>query len=885
MLTREDKASERHAVNRTVDLSAQPNTDLAVAFLSALDGKGRHDLTAIRPKGGIETATFTARTLESARRWIDARQGVANLYYSVNGANPDAPFNNKLKKEHIGFIRAVVIDLDPVKVKGGEATGEHFARERKRLLAVLRGAADDPKCPPTLCIDSGGGFQGIWKLDPAVPATPENSQLAEGIGRTLARRLGGDPGIWNIDRIMRLPGTVNVPTPDKAAQGRKPATATVLMKESERGNKTFTLAQLAEWAPPLPVSSKERGASRKNDTNVVDLNVRADPDNPVDWDVVKVAESYDDLPLDLRKTFEEQYQLDPKLRALYEDGTLPPGHTDDSGSGYSFALARCLKQTGAFTPTQFGQLLWVWPHSPDRSKINRRAIWRDWQRAASEEAWGTPADLWASESATPRLPEEVVPDIVDRLARDWGRRLGVEPGAPAAALITTLGSLVSAGNVMQLRQKDTGWKVKPIIWTAIIGEPGSNKSATIARAIEPVEHVEARWRGQHAAAKRKANAQFASGRTGTRAQASELPATVAEIFDSADTSITDVPYRQKIVNDTTIEALGQILAEQPSGVLCYVDELAGLIGGMDAYRTKGGKDRSFWLEAKEGKPRTINRATGTRRIFVPNNAVSVIGGIQPSKIKSLSANLTEDGLLQRFMPILIERQGAGVDDYPDEEAERQLHALALAIADRSEQTAIFKFAPVADAELRALEAFKMHEIERPNVGPGMRQWLDKLPNEFGRIALVFHQIEWHTSRLDQSRAEIPELVSQETARRARRFLIEFVVPHARAFYEGVVGQSLTEAHAQWVAGFILSRRRGVIDARDIYKNYTPFKKPERRGDLLAVMYDLEMQDWVKPVARDGAGKQISGRSTLRFTMAGSPTGRSPNGPDDPKFEK
>jgi hypothetical protein len=371
---------------------------------------------------------------------------------------------------------------------------------------LAEGAANDPQCPPTLTIDSGGGLQLIWHLKPAIPAE-DNIERAEGIGRTIATRYGGD-NTWNADRIMRLPGTVNVPTAAKAKQGRKPATATVLVEYST--DKTYTLAQLEGWAPPSPVAAKaRRGTAKASADNVINLPA-AGGDNPVDWKVVTAVKTYDELPGDLRRAFREQCRRDGALAALYDKGTLPPGHTDASGSGYSFALARCLKQTGDFTPTQFGQLVWVWRLGPDHQKITARTIWRDWERAATEELWGTPADLWVGDGKPPELPPGVVPEIVERLARDWGRRLGVEPGAPAAALITSLGSLVSAGNTMQLRQKDTGWKVKPILWTAIIGEPGSNKSATIARAIEPVEYVEGRWRGEYAAAaaRDKAKAQI-----------------------------------------------------------------------------------------------------------------------------------------------------------------------------------------------------------------------------------------------------------------------------------------------------------------------------------------------------------------------------------------
>jgi hypothetical protein len=337
---------------------AEPNTDLAIRFLEGLDPKGRHHLTAISP-GGVTTASFDADEQERMRKWIDARQGRSNLYYSVNEAKPEARRDSKLTKKEIGTIRALTVDLDPTKVKGGDPTGQHFRRERERLLSVVKSAAADPECPPTLATDSGGGFQLIWHLKPSIPADG-NIERVEGIVRTIGARLGGDPSTWNIDRIMRLPGTVNVLAPDKVAQGRKPATATALIDYSS--GKAFTLEQLEEWAPPSPVSSKERGGTAVS--NVVDLNARADGDNPVDWGIVQAAKCYDDLPSDLRRAFREHCQRDPKLRVLYEDGTLPPGHTDESGSGYSFALARCLKQAGDFTPTQFGQLLWVlgtWP--------------------------------------------------------------------------------------------------------------------------------------------------------------------------------------------------------------------------------------------------------------------------------------------------------------------------------------------------------------------------------------------------------------------------------------------------------------------------------------------------------------------------------------------
>jgi hypothetical protein len=117
----------------------ETRTDAAIAILWALDPNGRHDLSAIDPfTGKIETATFWASQRDAAVAWIEARQGVKNTYTSVNRASTTAPVAIKLAKTDIGTIRAVVLDVDPAKVKGGDPTGENFKRERARLRASTR---------------------------------------------------------------------------------------------------------------------------------------------------------------------------------------------------------------------------------------------------------------------------------------------------------------------------------------------------------------------------------------------------------------------------------------------------------------------------------------------------------------------------------------------------------------------------------------------------------------------------------------------------------------------------------------------------------------------------------------------------------------------------
>jgi hypothetical protein len=380
----------------------QHNTDVAMAVLGRLDSKGRHDLAAIPPDGGpLIAATFLADERAELRAWIEAHQGKWNLYYSVNEAKPDARRNHRLGKADIGAVRAIPLDLDPEKVKGGEPTGEHFWQERKRLRGIVRSAADDPKGAPTWAVDSGGGYQPLWLLKDPLPATSENVELVEGIGRALKTRFGGD-STWDINRLMRLPGTVNLPNALKRAQGRQPALATVLTEESKKGRKAFTIEELTAFAPPEATQSR--------------ATVGADKYPMIDMGVVQDAIDYDDLPADLRTRFQAACDADPALGRLWHEGDTALLGEDTSASAYAFALPKRLREAGTFTATEFGQLLWVWECGPDHTKIDARYIARAWARTPArdttangfDDATETVAELEAANNVVP-WPARPVP--------------------------------------------------------------------------------------------------------------------------------------------------------------------------------------------------------------------------------------------------------------------------------------------------------------------------------------------------------------------------------------------------------------------------------------------------------------------------------------------
>lgn len=201
--------------------SGQPKA--AIAFLDKLRPGGPWVLTAIPPEGGrTDTATFTMANAERLTNWLlqHERDG-NNLYFMVNPAR--GVLSSKAKKEDVEALEYLHVDIDPAK-------GEMPEQAKPRALKALEAF----KPHPTFVVDSGGGVQAFWRLDDAVHVGGDPVRIAdlEAYNQQLEKVLGGDH-CFNIDRIMRLPGTINFPDAKKRAKGRTVCLASLLEDTGE----------------------------------------------------------------------------------------------------------------------------------------------------------------------------------------------------------------------------------------------------------------------------------------------------------------------------------------------------------------------------------------------------------------------------------------------------------------------------------------------------------------------------------------------------------------------------------------------------------------------------------------------------------------------------
>ena len=193
--------------------NVKADTDAAVAFLERFSPEYSVALTAISTEGQIDGETFRAdRIRTDAKDFIQQWNGKRNLYFSVNPVRKEV--SPKASKKDIHSLAWLHVDCDPEPDKDLEA-------ERGRILKMLQ----EYHRPPTIIIFSGGGYQAFWKLKKPVMiknGKKRDDHIAEleRYNKQLEIDLGGD-NTHNLDRIMRLPFSWNLPNAAKLKKGRK----------------------------------------------------------------------------------------------------------------------------------------------------------------------------------------------------------------------------------------------------------------------------------------------------------------------------------------------------------------------------------------------------------------------------------------------------------------------------------------------------------------------------------------------------------------------------------------------------------------------------------------------------------------------------------------
>jgi uncharacterized protein DUF3987 len=291
---------------------------------------------------------------------------------------------------------------------------------------------------------------------------------------------------------------------------------------------------------------------------------------------------------------------------------------------------------------------------------------------------------------------ELLPASLAPWVKDSAYRLDNSlPDYIAAGAMVSLGALVGRRVGIIPKRKDD-WMVVPNLWGAIIAPPSKRKSTQQTEGIRFVSAIDAEarkfhdealseWEVDNEVATMVAKATRDSAMTDLKKgkiSPDEVKRRIEEVSNSADPE----PIRERFLyNDSTIEKVSEIEAENPMGLLLYRDELSGWLTSLERPERAG--DRSFYLEGWNGNGSFSCDRIGRGSLFIPSHTISVYGGIQPRKLepylRAMIDGHGDDGFLQRFQVMVYPEYAKGqmVDERPDMEARQRAERVYQAIAD------------------------------------------------------------------------------------------------------------------------------------------------------------------------------------------------------------
>jgi phage/plasmid primase-like uncharacterized protein len=397
-----------------------------------------------------------------------------------------------------------------------------------------------------------------------------------------------------------------------------------------------------------------------------------------------------------------------------------------------------------------------------------------------------------------QLQPEMLPEALRSYVFDVAARQQCAPDFIAVTAIIALSSLLGRKAVIRPKQQDD-WEVTPNQWGAIIGRPSAMKSPSMKEALKPLREIDSKLAKTHKeetflfekdinfseieqkAIKEKAKVMI---KKGNRSEA-------MTILDNCKASLSTPIRKRLIVNDSTIEKLGELLNENPNGLLLVRDELPGWLSQL--LKEDGQQDRAFYLECFDGNSYFVYDRIGRGTIEIKNCTLSIIGGIQPSKILPLlkdAMNGHDDGLIQRFQLIVWPddiTSWVWVDQAPHQTAKdryfevfEEIYALKLSNDDAAPIT--FHFSE-SSQKLFISWMEKINKLARGNqIHSILESYILKMPQTIAGLALLFELINKGRERVEA------------TATNMALMWADYLLSHAQKLYSNVINQSLKGAH-------------------------------------------------------------------------------------------
>jgi hypothetical protein len=169
---------------------------------------------------------------------------------------------------------------------------------------------------------------------------------------------------------------------------------------------------------------------------------------------------------------------------------------------------------------------------------------------------------------------------------------------------------IATANTYKVQVKKN-WIDSPLIYMALVGRSGTNKTHPLSFALNPIFDRDKKTYHEYEVRKQEFD------------RINNL-----STKEKKDQCINEQPkpvWEKNIISDFTPEALAQVHKFNKRGIAVYIDELAGWFKNFNRYNS--GSEMEFWLSSWSCKPINIDRKSGDP-VFIASPYIPVVGTIQ-----------------------------------------------------------------------------------------------------------------------------------------------------------------------------------------------------------------------------------------------------------------
>jgi putative DNA primase/helicase len=377
------------------------------------------------------------------------------------------------------------------------------------------------------------------------------------------------------------------------------------------------------------------------------------------------------------------------------------------------------------------------------------------------EDWQIPDSIDVSLPTVPVFDYALLPEKVMPYVRDVCDRMQCPPDYVAVSMMAALGTVI--GRRVGIRpKKEDNWTEFANLWGMIIGRPSMKKSPAMQAGFAGLRKLEKKAAANLIEEQKQYQQDCVLAELRNKQIKSDLQKKLINDINAHLDLRLDEPEAPSIVrytaNNFSPEAVVEVLRHNPNGLLCYRDELIGI---LKTWEKEGQEDtRSLFLQGWSGNmPYTTDRIGRGLNLHVPAVCLSVFGSTQPSVIAefvrhAVRGGVGDDGLIQRFGLMVYpdkkdEKFIKFVDQRPNLPAQLEMEALFEFISeatpeDFGAEQGEYDPTPFLRLDPEAYELFKEWNISNEQrilggeLHPALESHLSKYNKQVLGLALICH---------------------------------------------------------------------------------------------------------------------------------------------------